>query len=147
MQRWAVRTSCQTIMGATARNVDASHGGYFGGERTEIGYRGRLEVTPRFSLEPGLSWNWVDLPQGAFTSNLFSARTTLTLSPRMFVGALLQYATASDSLASNVRFRWEYTPGSDLFLVYSEGRDTGRPGFPSIENRTFVVKIAHLVRF
>ena len=44
--------------------------------------------------------------------------------------------------------RWEYTGGSDLFVVYSDGRDTlGRRGFPELVNRTFVVKLTRLWRF
>jgi len=128
-------------------SINASRGGYYDGNRTEVGYRGRVEVTPRFSLEPNISWNKVNVPQGDFTSNLFGARATLTLSPRMFIGALVQYTTANDTVGSNVRFRWEYVPGSDLFVVYSDGRDTAGSGFPSIQTRTFVVKIAHLLRF
>ena len=30
----------------------------------------------------------------------------------------------SDTISSNFRLRWEYTPGSELFVVYSEDRDT-----------------------
>jgi len=127
--------------------VSASHGSYFGGHKTELGYRGRVEVTPRFSVEPSLSWNRVDVPQGSFASNLVGGRVTLTLSPRMFVGALVQYTTANDSAASNVRFRWEYVPGSDLFIVYNEGRETTGRGFPTIQNRSLTIKLAHLLRF
>ncbi len=29
--------------------------------------------------------------------------------------------------SSSLRLRWEYTGGSELFVVYSDGRDT-RPG-------------------
>ena len=29
--------------------------------------------------------------------------------------------------ASNIRFRWEYQPGSDVYLVYSDGRDSSLP--------------------
>ncbi len=127
--------------------LSVTRAGYYDGRRTEVGYRGRVEVTPRFSLEPGLSWNWVDVLQGAFTSNLISTRATLALSPRMTVGALVQYVSSDNSVSSNVRYRWEYIPGSDLFVVYNEGRDTTRRGFPFIQNRTFIVKLAHLLRF
>jgi hypothetical protein len=47
--------------------------------------------------------------------------------PRMFVAALVQYASATSSLSTNLRFRWEYQPGSELFVVYTEGRDTLPP--------------------
>jgi len=128
-------------------SINAGHATYYGGRRTELGYRGRVEISPRLMLEPGFSWNWVDIPQGAFTSNLFSTRATVNLSPRMSVGALVQYVTADNTISTNVRFRWEYTPGSDFFVVYNEGRNTALRGFPTIETRTFIVKIAHGLRF
>jgi hypothetical protein len=127
--------------------LNASWGEFYDGDRAEAGYRGRVEITPAVSLEPGLSRNWVDLPYGRFTTTLASARATLTLSPRMFVGALLQYSSSGDHVATNIRYRWEYVPGSDLFVVYSEGRDTAAHGFPTLQNRVFVVKMAHLLRF
>ena len=42
----------------------------------------------------------------------------------MFVSALLQYNTGSNAVSANVRLRWEYRPGSELFVVYNEQRDT-----------------------
>jgi hypothetical protein len=43
--------------------------------------------------------------------------------------------------------RWEYTPGSELFVVYSDGRDTGSRSFPILQNRSFAVKATRLLRF
>ncbi len=70
-----------------------------------------------------------------------------TLSPRTLVATLIQYNSASDSLSTNIRFRWEYIPGSDLYVVYSDGRGTLARGFPEIENRSLVVKFTRLFRF
>ena len=110
--------------------------------------RGRLELTPRLSVEPGVSYNKVDLPEGVFTTNLVTARTTYTVTPLMFVSALLQYNSGSRSLSANVRLRWEYRPGSELFVVYNEQRDTLAPTrFPQLENRAFIIKINRLFRF
>jgi hypothetical protein len=122
-------------------------GSFFGGNRNEVTFRGRIEVTPKFSIEPRLAMNFVDLPEGEFTSNLLSTRVSYTMSPRMFVSGLFQFASNSNSLSSNVRFRWEYEPGSDLFIVYSDGRETGLGGFPMLLNRTFAVKMTKLFRF
>ena len=37
--------------------------------------------------------------------------------------------------------------GSDLFIVYSDGRDTQTTGrFPTLENRAFTVKITRFFR-
>ena len=123
-------------------------GQFFGGEWTSVGYfRGRVNLSPRLSVEPSLSFNWIELPQGDFTTELLATRTTYTLTPRMFVAALLQYNSGADSLGTNIRLRWEYQPGSELFVVYTDERDTLTPRFPGLENRAFVVKFNRLFRF
>jgi hypothetical protein len=104
-------------------------------------------VSPRLSIEPGAMLNWVDLPEGRFTGKLFSARTTMTFSPAMFVAALVQYNSATSLLSTNLRFRWEYRPGSELFFVYNDGRDPVPPGFPLLVSRSFTVKLTRLFRF
>jgi hypothetical protein len=67
--------------------------------------------------------------------------------PRAFLGALIQYNSAADAFTSNIRFRWEYQPGSDIYLVYSDGRTTMYSGFPQLEYRSLVFKVTRLFRF
>ncbi len=128
--------------------VSFQTGGFFSGKRTEVGYRGRVELTPVFSLEPSISLNWVDLEEGDFTTNLIGGRLNYTFSPRTVLSALVQYNSGSESFSSNIRFRWEYQPGSDLFVVYSDAYDTMLgSGVGMLENRSFVVKFTRLFRF
>ena len=131
-----------------AGRLSAQHGSFFSGTRTSVGFTGgRLEVTPQLSIEPSVSVNWVDLPEGSFTTELVTTRATYTVTPSMFVSALVQYNSSNDSLGANLRFRWEYQPGSELFVVYNEQRDTLASGYPELENRAFVVKINRLFSF
>ena len=102
---------------------------------------------PRLAVEPGISVNWLDLPSGPVTATLLSGRGNFSFSPRMLVAALLQYNSTNNAMTSNVRFRWEYQPGSELFLVYSDGRDTLTRGFPQLQNRGFTVKLTRLFQF
>jgi hypothetical protein len=122
-------------------------GRFFGGERDEIAYVGRIEISPKFSIEPSLGFNFVDLPQGKFRTDLVSSRFNWTLSPRMAVMSFIQYNSANASVSSSVRVRWEYEPGSDLFVVYTDGRATDGNGFPMLQSRTFAVKLTKLFRF
>ena len=123
-------------------------GGFFGGERTGVGYTfGRMYLSSQLNVEPSVSFNWLDLPEGDFRTDLASVRTTYTLTPRMFVAALVQYNSTLDSLGTNLRFRWEYQPGSELFVVYTDERDTLDPRGPFLQNRAFVVKATRLLRF
>jgi hypothetical protein len=66
---------------------------------------------------------------------------------RRFFSVLMQYQSASSSLSTNARFRWEYVPGSEFFVVYSDGRDTLSTGYPALENRSFIVKVTRLFRW
>ena len=123
-------------------------GEFFDGTITGVGYqRGRVEVTPEFSFEPSISVNQIALPGGRFTTTLVSSRVTYTFTPRMFFGGLLQYNSSRDSLSTNLRLRWEYQPGSELFVVYNDIRDTELRGVPLLENRACVVKLTRLFRF
>ncbi len=127
-------------------NFAYQQGGFFDGNRREASWRGRVEAMPRLTVEPTISLNWIDLPRGEYNTSLLAARINYTLSPRSFLAAFLQYNTAADSLSSNIRFRWEYEPGSDIFLVYNSVRDTLLPGYPE-DNQSFIVKFTRLFRF
>jgi hypothetical protein len=121
---------------------------FYGGDRTTVGYTtGRVNVTPQLAVEPGFSINKVALPYGDFTATLITSRVTYTATPLMFVSGLIQYTSGNESLGANIRFRWEYQPGSELFVVFNEGRDTTARGFPEIQNRSLVFKINRLFRF
>ncbi|HIE91828.1 MAG TPA: hypothetical protein EYQ83_02750 [Acidobacteria bacterium] len=141
-------------MGAQRRiagTLSLQRGEFFGGNITTVGYtRGRIEITPQFSFEPSVSVNRVELPQGDFTAKLVTTRVTYTFTPRMFFGGLLQYNSTRNTLSTNLRLRWEYQPGSELFVVFNDQRDTeftNMRGFPMLENRAFVVKFTRLFRF
>lgn len=122
-------------------------GSFYGGRRTALIYtNGRVKASQRLAIEPGLSINRVSLPWGDFTAKLVSARTTFTVTPVMFVSGLVQYNSGNSSFSTNMRLRWEYQPGSELFLVYNDSRDTLRPGFPGLQNRAIVLKINRLFR-
>ena len=122
----------------------ARYGGFYSGTASTLSWRGRLEFSPQLYAEPTISWNRVNVPWGRGNSNLVSSRITYTLSPRMFVSSLVQYQSRVDSISTNARVRWEYRPGSELFVVYSDGRTTLGRGIPDLQNRSFVVKVTRL---
>ena len=132
-------------------NVTAEHGSFYGGTKTTLGVsRGRVTITNQVSVEPSLSINWIDLPQGGFRTDLVGTRATWTMTPLMFASALVQYNSRLDQVSANIRFRWEYRPGSELFVVFNEDRNTGLDGmgrFPVLNNRAFIVKVNRLLRF
>jgi hypothetical protein len=92
--------------------------------------------------------NWVDLDEGSFETTLARVRASYTITPRMFVTGLAQYNSETDSVGTNLRLRWEYRPGSELFVVYTDERTTEPvAGSSALRNRGFAVKINRLLRF
>jgi hypothetical protein len=104
-------------------------------------------VTNQLSVEPVYSVNRVRLIEGRFTQHLAGSRLTFTVTPLMFVSALVQYNSSINAVSTNARLRWEYQPGSELFVVYNEERDTVTRRFPGLMNRGFTVKVNRLFRF
>ena len=129
-------------------NITAEHGTFYSGHKTTLGLsRGRMSLSNQFSVEPTYSINWVDLTEGSFTSNLVGTRVTFTMTPLMFTSALVQYNSSLNTVSANVRFRWEYRPGSEFFVVLNEQRDTETRRFPGLVNRALVLKFNRLFRF
>ena len=131
--------------------VSVLRGGYFNGDITTVGFRqGRISVLPQMSIEPSVSINWIDTPQGSFRTDLIVTRINYAFNPRMFLSGLVQYNSGADTISTNFRLRWEYSPGSELFVVYTEERDSDplRPDRTTeLRNRGFVVKFNRLFRF
>ena len=131
-----------------ASTLAAERGSFYGGDKTTITVSaGRFNLTNQIQVQPGLSINRVELPYGRFTATQAQGRVVYTLTPRSFVAALLQYNSSTRLVGTNLRWRWEYIPGSELFVVYTDERDTTAHGLPDLNNRALVVKWAPLVRF
>jgi hypothetical protein len=129
-------------------DVLAEHGTFYGGNRTTLSVTsGRVSFSTQLSIEPSYTVNRVALPRDVFTSHLVGSRVIYTMTPLMFATALLQYNSDTRAMSANVRLRWEYRPGSELFVVFNEERDAHARSFPDLTSRAFIVKINRLFRF
>ena len=129
-----------------AGRVSYASGALYDGTRNEASYSGRVAVVPQFYIEPSISLAWVDLPYGEFSARLVTARFTYTPTTRLFVSSLVQSNIDGHTLSLSLRLRWEYRPGSDFFIVYSDGRNTVGPS-NNLLNRSVAVKATRLFRF
>ncbi len=113
----------------------------------------RIAVMQRLAVEPTFSITRIDRPTSSFTTRLMRARVDFGFTPLMFASGLIQWNSADRAFSTNMRFRWEYAPGSELFLVYTDERDVrdDRYATPTtvrgLKNRALVVKINRLFRY
>jgi len=129
--------------------VQLESGTFYDGRRTGLTLnRSRINVSPQLAVEPNISLNWFSLAAGDFSQRLVGSRVTYTVTPLLFASALIQYNSSTHSVSTNARMRWEYRPGSELFVVYNEERDSEAAiGLPGLLNRSFIVKVNRFLRF
>ncbi len=131
--------------------VSVGRGRYYNGDQTTFTVSGgRVQLSPQFSLEPTLTLNWFSFPSVDYRTRVVRTRLNYTFTPRMFVSGLVQYNSAANSISSNVRWRWEYIPGSEIFVVYTDDNTADLPAratAPRLLNRGFVVKVNRLLRY
>ncbi len=127
------------------------YGGLYGGDQHVFGINtARLAITPKLAVEPAITFNWIDLPYGSFTTKLIRTRTTYTFTPRIFASAFVQYNSTNSTFSTNLRLRWEYEPGSEFFVVFTQDQNMN-PLSPNLSsemlNKAFVFKFNKLFRF
>ena len=129
-------------------NLTVEAGRFYNGRKTTMTVaRGRAPLGRRASAEPTYSYNRVSLVEGDFTTHLAGTRLTYSMTPLMFASALVQFNSGTRTVSTNARLRWEYQPGSELFIVYNDERTTALSGFPDLANRALIVKVNRLFRF
>jgi len=125
-----------------AAEVFGSVQGFWGGDRWELG--GEISFnSPHIGLDLGYTHNDIDVPGGAFTTDLVQGRLKLAVNTRLFGNALLQYNSQTGVFSANLRVDFIHRPGSDLFIVFNERRDV-EGGHWNPESRAFIVKLTYL---
>ena len=119
-------------------------GGFFGGDRLSLSPTLRWRVRETFNGELGWGYNDIELPGGAFETNLGRLRLSYSFTPKIFVEALVQYNDRADNWSTNLRFGWLQEASAGLYLVYNEQRDVGSAG-TSVPDRTVILKYSRLI--
>lgn len=100
-------------------------GGFFGGDRLSFAPSLSFRRGEKFNGELAWSYNDIDLPGGAFETNLGRLRLSYSFTPKIFVDGLLQYNDRLDQWSSNVRFGWLRDAATGLYVVYDDIQELG----------------------
>jgi len=60
------------------------------------------------------------LPEGNFKANVYQIKADVSFSPNLGLMNYIQYDDVSRTLGANVRFRWQLSPGNEIYLVYTK---------------------------
>ena len=84
------------------------------------------------------------LPQGEFTTTIYTVRLDAAFSPDLRLNTLAQYNDAAELAGINVRFNWIYKPGANLFVVYNHNWDAPTLSARETARRELIVKFNYL---
>ncbi len=99
--------------------------GFYDGTRRSTTAEVGVRASTRVSTDVQYSRNDVNLPWGAFVTNLAILGVDYTFSPRATIRSLVQYNSSTHDLTTSFRFNFIHRPGSDLYVVYTGLDESG----------------------
>ncbi|NIP98229.1 MAG: hypothetical protein GWO24_34380, partial [Akkermansiaceae bacterium] len=124
----------------------AQAGQFYDGWRTRLS--GEVEWIPNrhFSVKLDYQYNDVDLEADAFDAHVGALGIKWNLTPDLGWSCLGQYDSVSDEVGFNSRLRWEYAPGSTIYLVLNQSLLT-TDGSTELESTDLTLKANAVFRF
>jgi hypothetical protein len=119
-------------------------GEFYDGDRQSGSLLFRLRPSRHVRSETTWEISNVSLPTGEFTANVFRERFAYALTPKVLANLFLQYNDLSEIASVNLRFSWNYRPGSDVFLVYNETWNAPTLGDLTRKDRQVMLKATYL---
>ncbi|HET9947863.1 MAG TPA: DUF5916 domain-containing protein, partial [Longimicrobiales bacterium] len=124
---------------------------FYGGDRTDVSGSLGVRVTDQLAASVDFARNDVDLPNGDFTADIASLQIDYAFSPAISLRSLTQYNSLTDQVSTSARLRYQFRPGSDLYLVYDEVRRdiplTVDPFVNEYRDRQLLLKMTYLFSF
>ena len=101
-------------------------GGYFDGIRISPSIQPRWTIGASVELGGLYQFDFVTFPDRDQTlrNHIAGLRALFMVSTKVSFSAFVQYNTAIHKVISNIRFRYNPKEGTDLYLVFNEGRNT-----------------------
>ena len=105
-----------------------------------------------FELLPSYEGTFIRLPTGDVDIHLLAIEAIVNFIPDMNVDMQAQYDNISRNMAFLGRYRWEYEPGNEIFVAFSQGAIVTGDSFVSNvrfagQRSLFSVRLGHTFRF
>ncbi len=136
--------------------IDTEFGDFYGGNQFTLFYNVSYDFNKFLQAELGGTYNKLKFPESYVTNtsgklNLsrYFSRLKFNFSAKTSLNSYLQYDTRAEQIGWNLRFRFNPTEGTDLFMVYNHNVNTDRnalsPRLPFTDNQIFIVKFSKTI--
>ncbi|MEQ1752531.1 MAG: carbohydrate binding family 9 domain-containing protein [Micropepsaceae bacterium] len=120
---------------------------YFNGDllRTYLGVNWR----PNSTFDIGLAHQFfnITMPTGDVEIQIYAANLQINFTPDMQIRTQMQYDNISEDFGLSARYRWEFAPGSELFVALGESGQLLHGSQYRSDTSQASVRIGHLERF
>jgi len=131
-------------------DVDARAGTFFDGTRAQIIVGPTWNASPHLELGADYQYTRLRFPDRDQAADIQLGRLRIrsALDARLSGNAFVQYNSTTDRLDLNLRLRYNFAEGTDLWIVYNEGLATERAFEPGLRrplslSRTLLLKYSH----
>jgi Domain of unknown function (DUF5916)/Carbohydrate family 9 binding domain-like len=122
-------------------------GHYYNGDFQGFEIQGETRIGSRFTASAGWTRQDIDLPTGAFVTDLIPMKASWAFTPLANVQALVQYNGQTAQFSSNIRLALLTRGSTGFFIVYNDRRDTTATTPYETIGRSFIVKFTRLFDF
>ena len=127
-------------------------GRFYDGWKATVSVRPTWYVSPHLEMTGRYEYSRIRFPDrdAGLHAHLLRFRIGLALDTQASANIFVQYNSIRDALSSNIRLRYNFREGNDLWLVYNQGMNTSRrrfdPAPPFTDNRTLLLKYTYTFR-
>ncbi len=124
-------------------------GGYYDGIKMSPSILPTWKIGASIVLGGIYQYDYVQFPDRnqILHNHIAGLRALYTLSTKVTFSGFVQYNTAINKVISNLRFRYNPKEGTDLYLVFNEGRNTllerEVPTLPAYDQRNITIKFTY----
>lgn len=130
-------------------NITTGYNSFYDGSRLSLSMEPTWNISRHVELGGELEASYLNFPERNQDMQAYVARfrSLLALDQHLSLQTLIQYDNINRSFLSNIRFRYNFREGNDLWIVYNENLNTDihhvTPALPRLDSRTVMVKYTY----
>lgn len=141
-------------------NLSSEFGSFYNGTRTQFSIEPEIVANIHFEFGGSYTITKLDFPElegrdvTDFTAHLAQLKGQFALNKQLSTSAFIQYSNISELVGANLRFRYNFSEGRDLWLVINEQVNTtrdqfnrGLPDLPYRQSGSILLKYNHTFIF
>jgi hypothetical protein len=142
-----IRASAQSSrFGSISVGAEIACCSFFGGSSFEMGLSADFRPSRFYAITSRHSWTQLQLPTGNVDIHVATLGADITFTPDMQLQLQTQYDNISENIGFLARYRWEFTPASELLVAFGQAAVIPTTGFMA-QRSQLTVRIGHTLQF